>query len=487
VATVLGSAMATIDATVVSIALPTIGREFHSSFGALQWVVTGYTLTLSSLLLFGGSLGDHYGRRKTFAIGVVWFTVASGLCAVMPGTTALIVARMLQGIGAALLTPGSLAILQASFVPDDRGRAIGAWSGLGGVAAAAGPLIGGYLIAVTSWRSIFLVNLPVGAVVLVLSARHVPESRDPTASGRVDLPGALLATLALAGVTFFLIEGPTLGWAAPTVVVALSLGVVAGVAFVWVEWTSAAPMLPLGLLRVRQFTITSAVTFIVYAALGGALFLLPVELQVAGGYSPLESGLALLPLTVVMLVLSARSGRLATKIGPRLQMSVGPVVVGVGLGLLARVSTDNSYWSGVLPAVLVFAFGLAITVAPLTATALGALPDEHSGLASAFNNDVARIGSLIAVAVLPAIAGITGTSYLHPSELSSGFRTAVLIAGALCVAAGVLSAVGIRNPPRVQPATEGGRPVEESQCFHCALDGAPLAVGSGSTESDRPT
>jgi EmrB/QacA subfamily drug resistance transporter len=477
--------MATIDSTVISIALPTIGREFHSSFGALQWVVTGYTLTLSSLLLFGGSLGDHFGRRRTFTIGVVWFTVASGLCAVMPGTTALIGARMLQGIGAALLTPGSLAILQASFVPDDRGRAIGAWSGLGGVAAAAGPLIGGYLIAVTSWRSIFLVNVPIGVVVLVLSIRHVPESRNPTADGRVDLPGALLATLALAGVTFFLIEGPTLGWSATTVVAALSLGVLAGVAFVWVERSSSAPMLPLGLLRVRQFTITNAVTFIVYAGLGGALFLLPVELQVAGGYSPLESGLALLPLTVVMLALSARSGRLATKIGPRFQMSVGPVIVGVGLGLLARVSTDTSYWSGVLPAVLVFAFGLAITVAPLTATALGALPDEHSGLASAFNNDVARIGSLIAVAVLPAIAGITGTSYLHPSELSNGFRTAVLIAGALCVAAGVLSAIGIRNPPRVRPPSEGGRPVEVRQCFHCALDAAPLAVGAGSTESDR--
>jgi EmrB/QacA subfamily drug resistance transporter len=475
--------MASIDATVVGIALPTIGREFHSSFGALQWVVTGYTLTLSSLLLFGGSLGDRYGRRRTFVIGVVWFTVASGLCAAMPGTTALIGARMLQGVGAALLTPGSLAILQASFDPEERGRAIGAWSGLGGVAAAAGPLIGGYLIAVTSWRSIFLVNLPIGVAVLVLSIRHVPESRDPTASGRVDLPGALLATLALGGVTFCLIEGPSLGWTAPTVVAALSLGLVAGVGFVWAERSSHTPMLPLGLLRVRQFTIANAVTFVIYAGLGGALFLLPIQLQVAGLYSPLESGLAFLPLTVIMLALSARSGRLATRIGPRLQMSVGPVVVGAGLALLSRVSTDTSYLSGVLPAVVVFGLGLAITVAPLTATALAALPDEHSGLASAFNNDVARIGSLIAVAVLPAIAGITGSSYLHPAELSSGFRTAVLIASGMCVAGGLLAAIGIRNPSRPRSKTER----EPSPCFHCALDAAPLAVGAGSTESDRPT
>jgi MFS family permease len=231
-------------------------------------------------------------------------------------------------------------------------------------------------------------------------------------------------------------------------------------------------------LRVRQFTITNAVTFIVYGALGGALFLLPVQLQVSGHYSPLESGLSLLPLTAVMLALSARSGRLATRIGPRLQMSVGPVVVGFGLALLSRVSTDTNYLSGVLPAVLVFGLGLAITVAPLTVTALGALPDEHSGLASAVNNDVARIGGLIAVAVLPVIAGITGTSYLHPAELSSGFRSAALIAGGLCLPAGLLSAVGIRNPPRVRPDARRGPPGEPGRCFHCALDAAPLAAGA---------
>ena len=379
VATVLGSGMAAIDATVVGIALPTIGRQFHASLGTLQWVVTGYTLTLASLLLLGGSLGDHFGRRRIFAIGVVWFTLASAACAAVPGTTTLIVARILQGIGGALLTPGSLAILQASFDPDDRGRAIGAWSGLGGVAAAAGPFVGGYLIAAASWRFIFLINVPLGVVVLVLSIRHVPESHDPTASRHIDVLGALLATVALAGVTYGLIEGPEQGWAKPAVTTMLAVGIVAAVAFILAERASPAPMLPLSVFRLRQFTVTNGVTFIVYAALGGALFLLPVQLQVADRYSPLESGVALLPLTLIMLALSARSGKLATRIGPRLQMSVGPVVVGVGLALLARVTTDSDYLSGVLPAVVVFGFGLAITVAPLTATALAAVPVSTPG------------------------------------------------------------------------------------------------------------
>ena len=368
-ATVLGSGMAAIDATVVGIALPSIGREFHSSLGSLQWVITGYTLTLAALLLTGGSLGDHFGRRRVFCTGVVWFTVSSAACVLAPGTTALVITRIFQGVGAALLTPGSLAILEASFDRDDRGRAIGAWSGLGGVATAAGPLLGGYLISVASWRWIFLINVPVGAVVYVMSIRHVPESRDPTVRGQIDFRAAALATVSLAGVTYGLIEGPTLGWSDPAVVAMLAAGVAAAFGFVLTERASPAPMLPLGVFRNRQFTVTNAVTFIVYAALGGALFLLPVQLQVSDGYSPLKSGVALLPLTVVMLLLSARSGRLASKIGPRLQMSAGPIVVGLGLALLARASTDSSYASGVLPAVLVFGLGLAITVAPLTATA----------------------------------------------------------------------------------------------------------------------
>ncbi len=474
-ATVLGSGMASIDATVVGIALPTIGREFHATVAQLQWVVNGYTLSLAALLLVGGSLGDRFGRRRVFAIGVVWFTVASAACAIAPGATVLIALRVLQGVGGALLTPGSLAILQASFRDEDRGRAIGAWTGLGGVASATGPFLGGWLIAVASWRWIFFINLPIGLVVLLLAVRHVPESRDDSAPHHLDIPGALLVMAALAGVTYGLIEGPALGWSDPGPVVALVGGAVAAGLFVVVEARSPAPLLPLALFRRRQFTVTNAVTFVVYGALGGVLFLLPVVLQVVGGYSPLASGVALLPLTVVMLLLSSTSGRLAARIGPRLQMSVGPVVVGMGLALLSRVTTDSSYLTGVLPAVLVFALGLAITVAPLTATALAAAPVEHAGLASAVNNDVARVGGLIAVAVLPALSGITGSAYLHPAQLADGFRTAAYIAGAWCVAGGLLAAVGISNTGAAERTTAPGA-VPGREYLHCALDAPPQVV-----------
>ena len=474
-ATVLGSGMASVDATVVGIALPTIGREFHASIAQLQWVVNGYTLTLAALLLVGGSLGDRFGRRRIFTVGVIWFTVASAACALAPGSTTLIALRVLQGVGGALLTPGSLAILQASFREEDRGQAIGAWTGLGGVAAATGPFIGGWLIAVASWRWIFFINLPIGLTVLLLAIRHVPESRDESAPDRVDVPGALLVMVALAGITYGLIEGPAQGWHGPGPVVALLSGTLAAGLFVVVEARSPAPLLPLGLFRRRQFTVTNAVTFVVYGALGGVLFLLPVVLQVVGGYSPLASGVALLPLTVVMLLLSSTSGRLASRIGPRLQMSVGPVVVGCGLALLSRVTSDSSYVTGVLPAVLVFGLGLAITVAPLTATALASAPVEHAGLASAVNNDVARIGGLIAVAVLPALSGISGSAYLHPGELAAGFTVATRIAGAWCVAGGVLAAVGIRNPQTASGGTPAPEPTERDY-HHCGLDAPPQVI-----------
>jgi EmrB/QacA subfamily drug resistance transporter len=467
-ATVLGSGMAAIDATVVGIALPSIGRDFHASLQVLQWVVTSYTLTLAALLLLGGSLGDRLGRRRVFIVGVVWFSIASALCALAWDPTALIATRALQGVGAALLTPGSLAILQASFVEGDRSRAIGAWSGLGGVATAAGPFLGGYLIAVASWRWIFLINVPLGALVLWVGVRHVPESSDPTATGRLDVPGAGLAILTLASLSFALIEGPSRGWRDDTVAVALVAGVAGAIAFLIVERRSPAPMLPLAIFKVRQFRITNAVTFVVYGALGGVLFLLPVQLQVVDGYSPLEAGIALLPLTVIMLALSARSGRLAARIGPRLQMSVGPLGIGVGLAMLGRAATDTGYVSGVLPGVVVLGLGLATTVAPLTATALSALPGGHAGLASAVNNDVARLGGLVAVAVLPSLAGITGDAYLHPTELASGFRTAVLIAAGCCVAAAILAAVGLR-PSRPLDGAE-----RAEHCYHCALEAAPL-------------
>jgi predicted MFS family arabinose efflux permease len=321
---------------------------------------------------------------------------------------------------------------------------------------------------------IFFINVPVGVAVLLIASRHVPETRDPDARGRIDIEGATLGFLALAGITFGLVSGPTLGWGRPAVLLPLLGGVAAAGGFIVVELRSSSPMLPMGLFRRQQFSVTNAVTFVVYAALGGALFLLPVVLQVVGGYTPLQSGIALLPLTVIMLLLSARSGRLATRIGPRLQMSVGPMIVGAGLALLSRVGTDTSYLTGVLPAMLVFGLGLSTTVAPLTATALSSVPAEHAGLASAVNNDVARVGQLMAVALLPALTGITGSAYLHPAKLAHGFRMAAIAAGIACVAAGVGAAIGIRNPSRVP--TEAGRaaPSAPVPLVHCALDGPPL-------------
>jgi EmrB/QacA subfamily drug resistance transporter len=470
-ATVLGSSIALLDATVVGIALPSIGREFHGDVGTLQWVVTGYSLTLAAFLLLGGSLGDRYGRKRIFSIGIVWFAVASALCGIAPSAGLLIGARVLQGVGGALLAPGSLAILQASFRPADRARAIGAWSGLGGVAGAAGPLVGGYLIAIGSWRWVFFINLPVSAVVLVITARHVPETRDPPNTGRVDTAGAALAVVFLAGLTYGLIEAPTRGWSSPAVVACLVVAVVAAPAFLFVEHRLAQPMLPLRLFRSRQFSGANAVTFAVYGALAGALFLLPVELQIVKGYSPLESGVALLPLTLVMLAFSARSGALSARIGPRLQMTVGPLIVGAGLLLLTRATDPGSYWTQVLPAVLVFAIGLAVTVAPLTSTAMSAAPPEHSGVASAINNVVARAAGLLFVAVLPLLAGLTGAAALSSTELASGFRTAMVISSLVCAAGGALAALTIRNPAR-RPAEKEAE--KEEPRWNCGVSGPPV-------------
>ncbi len=423
-ATVLGSAVASIDATVVGIALPAIGRNFGVGLADLQWVVTAYTLTLAGLLLLAGALGDKYGRKRVFLIGVVWFALASLLCSVAPTAPALIAARALQGVGAALLTPGSLAILQAVFRPDDRGKAIGAWSGFSGVGTAIGPFLGGWLIAAGSWRLIFVINLPLAALVVAVTLRHVPESRDPTDTAPVDVAGGVLVTLGLVGLTYGLIQGPNYGWASASVLIALIAGVALLGVFGWWEHRSPAPMLSLSLFRSSQFTSTNVVTFIIYGAIGGALFLLPIQLQQVSGYSALQAGIALLPVTAITLALSARSGALAARIGPRLQMSVGPVLVGVGIGLFVLIGPSGTYVTEVLPGVVVFGFGLAVTVAPLTSTVMTAVPAEHSGMASAVNNDVARAAALIAVALLPAAGGLTGNSYRDPPVFSAGFHTA---------------------------------------------------------------
>jgi EmrB/QacA subfamily drug resistance transporter len=470
-ATVLGSAIASIDATVVGIALPAIGRDFHASLGALQWVVTGYTLTLAGLLLMAGALGDKYGRKEVFVIGVGWFAIASLLCGVAPSVGFLIGARALQGVGAALLTPGSLAILEAVFRPEDRGKAIGAWSGFSGVGTAVGPFLGGWLVAAASWRWIFAINLPIAVVVIAVTLRHVPESRDPAATGPIDLAGGALVTLGLIGLTYGLIQGPGGHWGDPLVLAALLGGLVLLAAFIWWERRTPSPMLPLNLFRSGQFTSANVVTFVVYGGIGGALFLLPIQLQEVSGYSALESGIALLPVTAITLALSQRSGALAARIGPRLQMSAGPVLVGVGLGLFTLITESGNYVTEVLPGVVVFGFGLAVAVAPLTSTVLAAVPAEHAGMASAVNNDVARAAALIAVALLPAAGGLTGDAYQHKDVFSAGFHTASLIAGGLCVAGGLLAAVTIRNPSPAK-ATEVAAQ-RHGPLLACALDAPP--------------
>ena len=438
-ATVLGSGMAQLDGTVVNVALPRIGAALHAGLTSLQWTVNAYTLTLSGLLLLGGALGDRLGRRRVFVVGVVWFAVASALCAAAPSAGLLVAARAVQGIGAALLTPGSLAIIQAVFVPRDRAAAVGAWSGLGGVASAAGPLVGGLLVGVATWgwRLVFLLNLPV-AVVAVRAARHVPESRDPSAAGHLDVTGAVLAALGLAGVVLALTDGPARGWAAAAVAAAVA-GAVLLAGFVLREHRARNPLVPLSLFRDRDFTAANLATLAVYGALGGAFFLLPLQLQDVLGYSPVAAGSALLPVTAALLVLSGPAGRLATRTGPRLPMTAGPLIAAGGLALLTRAVPGASYTGGVLPGVLVFGVGMALTVAPLTATVLAAAPQGRTGIASAVNNDVARTAQLLAVAVLPALAGIATGGRLEPAALSAGFGRGMLLAAGVLAAGGVVS------------------------------------------------
>jgi EmrB/QacA subfamily drug resistance transporter len=400
-----------------------------------------------------------------FVIGVAWFAAASLLCAVAPNVETLIAARALQGVGGALLTPGSLALIEASFRKDDRGPAIGAWSGLGGIAGALGPFIGGWLIGAASWRLIFLINLPLAAVVVFVALRHVPESLDPSRRGhRLDIAGALLAALALAGATLALTDGPETGWGEPRIVASIVVCVVAVIAFVLVERRAADPLVPGRLLRIQQFVAANLVTLALYAAIAGALFLLPLELQIGLGYSPLQTGVALLPWTGVMLLLSARGGRLANRIGPRLPMTAGPIVVGVGMVLMMRIGPGASYVTEVLPAILVMALGLSLTVAPLTTTVLAAASSADAGVASAINNTVARVAGLLAVAVIPVAAGLSMSDYLDPSSLDAAFDRGVLIAGILAAASGIVAFATVKNPD--EP------PVGDST-YHCAIDAPP--------------
>ena len=446
-ATVLGSGMAFLDGTVVNVALPAIGKNFAASVAGLQWVLTGYLITLSALILIGGSLGDIFGRRRVFLVGVAWFSTASLLCAVSPTLGVLVAARTLQGIGGALLVPGSLSIIQSSFCAEDRGRAIGTWSGLGGVAGAIGPLAGGALVTGVSWRLIFVLNLPL-AVVVLAAARHIPESHDESVSRHVDVRGASLGVLGLAGTAYALIEGPSADANSTLVALAAVAAVVGLGGFIVAERRSQHPMLPLAIFRSRQFTVSNILTFAVYGALSGVLFLLAVDLQQVLGYSAIEAGASMLPITLLMLAFSARAGALATRIGPRLPMSLGPLIITGGLVLMTRIHPGSHYVASVFPSVVVFGVGLVLTVAPLTTTVLAAVESTHAGVASGVNNAVARVAGLVAVAVLPPLAGLTGAAYREPLRFSNGFHTAVLIGAGLCAAGAVVSALGIVNPER---------------------------------------
>jgi EmrB/QacA subfamily drug resistance transporter len=437
-AAVLGSGVAFLDGTVVNAALPAIAKDLDAGLASLQWVLTAYLLTLGSLLVLGGSLGDLYGRRRVFVAGLVGFSVASLGCAVATTPAILIAARSLQGVAAAALVPGSLAMISASFRPEDRGRAIGAWSGLAGISTAIGPFLGGWLIDSVSWRLVFLINLPLAALAASIAIRHVPETQADEDGAHLDVRGAVALSAALGGIVYALIEGPS-GDGGAIVVGAAVVGVVALVLFALIETRVAHPMVPLDLFRSRQFSGANAVTFAVYAALSIAMFLLVVHLQTDLGYSALEAGASLLPLTVIMLLFSARAGGLAQRIGPRLPMTIGPLVAGAGVALLGQVEPGSTYATGVLPGVLVLSAGLALTVAPLTAAVLAAVDDQHSGIGSAINNAVARVAGLLAIAVIPAVVGLDG-------DFAGGYRSALRLAG-------VLGYLTIRTAVPVAPVT----------------------------------
>jgi EmrB/QacA subfamily drug resistance transporter len=466
-ATVLGSSVAMLDSTVVNVALPALARDLGAGMSGLQWTINAYTLTLAGLILLGGSLGDRYGRRRVFVIGVVWFALASALCGLAPDISVLVVARALQGVGGALLTPGSLAIIQASFRHDDRPRAVGAWSGLGGVAAAVGPLLGGWLVETAGWRWVFLINLPLAAVVVAVAVRHVPETRDTAADGRFDVLGSVLAALALAGVTYGLIE-----WGAG--IAALIAGLVLGACFVVVEVRrSPNALVPVGIFASPVFTAVNVVTLIMYAALGVVFFLLVLQLQVSSGFSPIAAGSALLPVTIMMLLLSARAGDLAKRVGPRVPMTAGMLTCAAALLLMSRIGPGSSYLVDVLPSAALFGLGLSAAVAPLTATVLATAQERYAGIASGVNNALARTGSLLAVAAVPPLVGLTGDAYDSPPTFTAGFRDTMLISAVMMAVSAAITFFTIRtNVLATLP--------EPERHTHCSVDAPPLEQGRGS-------
>ncbi len=448
-ATILASGMVFLDGTIANVAARQIGIDFSTDFATLQWVLNGYTLALASLILLGGSLGDHFGRRRVYLIGIGWFATASLCCAIAPSAAVLIAARVLQGIGGALLTPGSLALIQSSFRPVDRGRAVGIWSGMAGVATAAGPLIGGYLVQHVSWRWAFGINVPFAIAAVLLGLRFLPESRSAELSRKLDFLGTALVALSLAALTFGTTRAGTQGWG-PVTIGILALGVLLLAVFVFTESRLAHPLLPLRLFSNRAFLGANLMTFTTYAALSTVLFLLVLNLQVSGHYGALVAGTATLPLTVMMLLISPRAGALAVRIGPRWPMTIGPLIAAAGIGLTARLDEQHrNYLFDVLPGMLVFGLGMACLVAPLTTTVMGSAPADDVGIASGVNNAVSRTAGLLAVAVLPPLAGLTGEKYRIATAMTHSYRIAVVICMVILVIGAIIVTLTVPDTRQV--------------------------------------
>src|SRR5437773_3558367 len=414
VATILASSMTFIDATVVNVALPALQADLHATITDVQWVIEAYALFLGALILVGGSMGDQFGRKRVFLFGVIAFTAASVLCGIATSPRTLIIGRALQGIGAAFIVPGSLAIISATFDDAERGKAIGTWSGFSAITTAIGPVIGGWLIQHVSWRAAFFINVPLAAIVVALSLKFMDESKDPSRSRQSDWIGALLAVLGLGGIVFGLLEWPPLGPGHPLVIASLSIGALCLVLLIVAEHRERSPMMPLHLFRSRTFTLANVLTLLLYGALGVILFLLPLELIQVQHYSATEAGAALVPFAIIMFVLSRWAGGLINRVGARLPLTVGPTIAAVGLALFARGGIGDSYWSTIFPAMCLLGFGMTITVAPLTTAVMGAIESAHSGVASGINNTVSRVAGLLAIAVFGVFLARTFDAQVRP-------------------------------------------------------------------------